>query len=307
MYECAQSSITPNNLNLPVYDLHSREARDQVLMNFHTLAQSTSTISQRHLKKNQEQQDRIAALRQRLLACKQRVDTLSSLNQAIVFVSPGQYPKKYEFNIEQNKSRFSDFLDPSQLHKMDMQAQYIVKHDIKELGEEAKLKIKDLEEFVLYLFGRLKGKRKTVFEKGISNKKEIESLGKIPSTIRYIDSLTVFNTHINPYRKYEVVNNLFHIDNSRRTKPDAPESEATEAGQHQLTDYRKEALEADVLPYRKEQEDLIMPSFEDDLDLMGVVGLDSAVNDDTTNFTGAKKKTVVKDTMAGKKESTSTR
>jgi hypothetical protein len=38
MYECAQSSITPNNLNLPVYDLHSREARDQILVNFHTLS-----------------------------------------------------------------------------------------------------------------------------------------------------------------------------------------------------------------------------------------------------------------------------
>ena len=59
---------------------------------------------------------------------------------------------------------------------------------------------------MLFLFGRLKGKRKTVFEKGIMNKKDIDSLGKIPSTIRYIDSLTVFNTHINPYRKYEIVN-----------------------------------------------------------------------------------------------------
>lgn len=45
-----------------------------------------------------------------------------------------------------------------------------------------------------------------------------------------------------------------------------------------------------------------MPDFEADLDLMGVVGLDTAFNDDTTNFTNAKKKTVVKDTMAGKKQ-----
>ena len=45
-----------------------------------------------------------------------------------------------------------------------------------------------------------------------------------------------------------------------------------------------------------------MPDFDDNLDLMGVVGLDAAFNDDTTNFTGAKKKTVVKDTLGGKKE-----
>ena len=83
-----------------------------------------------------------------------------------------------------------------------MNAQYIVKHDIKELGVDSKLRIRDLDEFVLYMLGRLKGKRKTVFEKGISNKKQIDSLGRIPTNIRYLDSLTVFNTQINPYRKY---------------------------------------------------------------------------------------------------------
>lgn len=70
MYECAQSAITPNNLNLPVYDLHEREARDQILMNFHTLAQTTATISERHLKKCSEQKERIEAIRQRVLKCK---------------------------------------------------------------------------------------------------------------------------------------------------------------------------------------------------------------------------------------------
>ena len=125
-----------------------------------------------------------------------------TLNQAIVFVSPSQYPTKYEFNIEENKSQFCDYLDRTHINKLDMNAQYIVKHDMKELGKDAKLTIRDLDEFVLYLFGKLKGKRKTVFEKGISNKKQIENLGRIPSNIRYIDSLTVFNTHINPYRKY---------------------------------------------------------------------------------------------------------
>lgn len=38
---------------------------------------------------------------------------------------------------------------------------------------------------------------------------------------------------------------------------------------------------------------------------MGVVGLDTPFNDDTTNFMNVKKKTVVKDTLAGKKDSSS--
>jgi len=54
----------------------------------------------------------------------------------------------------------------------------------------------------MFLFGKLKSKRKTVFEKGITNKKQITSFGRIPANTRYIDSLTVFNTHINPYRRY---------------------------------------------------------------------------------------------------------
>lgn len=44
-----------------------------------------------------------------------------------------------------------------------------------------------------------------------------------------------------------------------------------------------------------------MPQFEEDLGLEGIVGLDSAVNDDITNFTNPKKKKVVKDTIADKK------
>jgi hypothetical protein len=95
------------------------------------------------------------------------------LNQAIVFVSPSQYPTKYEFNTAEKKSQFSDFLERTHINKLDMNAQYIVKHDEKELGKDPKLAIKSLDEFVLYLFGKLKGKRKTVFEKGISNKKHI--------------------------------------------------------------------------------------------------------------------------------------
>ena len=123
------------------------------------------------------------------------------------------------YTIEKNRTSFSDFLDHEQLHKIDMKAQYIVKHDMKEIGDDAKLRIKDLQEFVLFLFGKLKGKRKTVFEKGLSGKKDIESLGKIPSTIRYVDSLTIFNTHINPYRKYEMVNNLFTVE-KKKAKPE---------------------------------------------------------------------------------------
>lgn len=142
---------------------------------------------------------------------------------------------------------------------MDMNAQYIVKHDIKELGQQAKLKIKDLEQFVLYMFGRLKGKRKTVFEKGISNKKEIQSLGKIPSKIRYVDSLTVFNTHINPYRKYEVATAPIIIDNGQASKKKKVVDDQTLIAPETITHFKKEQYDIDVnlfRPQAKEAEDI---------------------------------------------------
>ena len=70
-------------------------------------------------------------MRERIGKCKERIDTLMGLNQAIVFVSPSQYPTKYEFNTAEKKSQFSDFLERTHINKLDMNAQYIVKHDEK--------------------------------------------------------------------------------------------------------------------------------------------------------------------------------
>jgi hypothetical protein len=120
------------------------------------------------------------------------------------------------------------------------------------LGKEAKLKIRDLEEFVLFMFGRLKGKRKTAFENGISNKKQIETLGKIPNTIRYIDSLTVFNTHINPYRKYELANNNVVV--SQEKKPvNQPAPEPTDV--HTLVAFEKTGYSEDVPNFKPTEKD----------------------------------------------------
>lgn len=45
----------------------------------------------------------------------------------------------------------------------------------------------------------------SALESGISQKKvKSSNLGKIPNTIRYVDSLTVFDTYINPYKNYQI-------------------------------------------------------------------------------------------------------
>ena len=152
------------------------------------------------------------------------------------------------------------------------------------------------------MFGRLKGKRKTVFQKGISNKKQIDSLGKIPSTIRYIDSLTVFNTHINPYRKYEVLDRpVIDQQQQRRKRRKVVPVDNDDAVNYTITTYVKEQLDVDINRYRPEEKQFDEMQFDQDLGLQGIVGIHQAFNDDVTNFAQAKKKTVVKDSLAGKK------
>lgn len=149
------------------------------------------------------------------------------------------------------------------------------------------------------MFGRLKGKRKTVFEKGISNKKQIETLGKIPSTIRYIDSLTVFNTHINPYRKYELANNNVVVAPEKRN---AAASIPDSTDVHTLVPFEKTEYSENVNFFKPTEKNFEEIPLDDNLfELSGVVDLNTAFNDDTTNFGLAKKKTVIKDTLIEKK------
>lgn len=91
------------------------------------------------------------------------------------------------------------------INKYDLNAHYQMKHDLEQIGQASKLEINNLYQFVVFLYGKLKCKKMSIIEKGISSKlTKSETLGKIPSSIRYVDSLTVFDTYINPYKKYEI-------------------------------------------------------------------------------------------------------
>jgi hypothetical protein len=47
-------------------------------------------------------------------------------------------------------------------------------------------------------------KPKTVFERAKKNEEVATDYGKIPQNVQYLDSLSVFNSKINPYRKYAI-------------------------------------------------------------------------------------------------------
>jgi hypothetical protein len=69
MYECASSFITYNNLNIPSYDVHSYESRDQMLVNLYKLQESFVKINNTINEKTQQQQQRIEKIRQRIKMC----------------------------------------------------------------------------------------------------------------------------------------------------------------------------------------------------------------------------------------------
>jgi hypothetical protein len=53
------------------------------------------------------------------------------------------------------------------------------------------------------LYGKLKCKKMSTLESSIAQKKvDANNLGRIPNTIRYVDSLTIFDTYVNPYKHY---------------------------------------------------------------------------------------------------------
>ena len=59
------------------------------------------------------------------------------------------------------------------------------------------------------MLGHLQGKKKTIFEKSLHpSRRKQQTLGQIPTGVQYIDSLLLFNSHINPYRKYEITSNV---------------------------------------------------------------------------------------------------
>jgi hypothetical protein len=55
------------------------------------------------------------------------------------------------------------------------------------------------------IYVKLKPKRKGAFE--AMNRIKEEGLGNIPNDLKYLDSLLVFNSRINPYRRYQEIDN----------------------------------------------------------------------------------------------------
>lgn len=120
--------------------------------------------------------------------------------------------------------------------------------------------------------------------------------------------MTVFNTHINPYKKYEVSQNVVKIDvlDGKQKKQETNDLVSNDSVlTNNLAPFQKSDNIADEMRYIKKEDDFVELDFEDNLGEFGlgnIVELNSAFNDDTS-YKNAKKKNVVQDTLGKKKES----
>lgn len=80
-----------------------------------------------------------------------------------------------------------------------------MEHNITKMGKESKVALDSLNNMVEMLYVNLKPKRKGAFE--AMNRIKEEGLGNLPNDIKYLDSLLVFNSNINPYRRYQLIDN----------------------------------------------------------------------------------------------------
>lgn len=88
---------------------------------------------------------------------------------------------KYKFDPENNVSIFKEYLLKTKVNRLDMGAQYQVKHEIEKLGQESKLKLHELNSFIIFLLGQLQGKKRTAFERSLHpSKRKPQTLGHIP-------------------------------------------------------------------------------------------------------------------------------
>lgn len=126
----------------------------------------------------------------------------------MAFTSPSKYVRSYKFEPENNVSMFNEYLIRPSIKRFDMNTRYDMEHNLEKIGKESKIALGEINQMVDLLYNKFKPKSKSSFEGAHSvSRKKKEGLGSIPSDIKYIDSLLVFNSVVNPYRHYQIIEN----------------------------------------------------------------------------------------------------
>lgn len=109
----------------------------------------------------------------------------------------------------------------------------------------------------------------STLESSIAQKKvSANNLGRIPTTIRYVDSLSIFDTYINPYKNYELGPRKV-VKKQKSKQEEEPTQEIIS-----ITTYTKPSYYMEKPDYKPAAQQIDDIQLDEDLALDGVVDID---------------------------------
>ncbi|EAS05162.2 WASH complex WAHD domain protein (macronuclear) [Tetrahymena thermophila SB210] len=218
------NSIQHNKITMSNTDMSQYEGLEKTLSNLSMLDETLSYVIQRFDNQQNQYKNKIQQYLDRIHICQKKIAALQEQKKAITFVSPSSFVQKYKFTHENKKSILQDYKQKHNISKFETQFGYQLKNDPEQVGPIIdNSRPDDLYQILNISYGKFKSREKNPVEnRKLPLKEKFFGVGTYPKKIKCAESLLVLNTNINPYRKYQQIDNLI-IDESKqqqRVKPD---------------------------------------------------------------------------------------
>lgn len=125
-----------NRIDLASYDLHSKEALDQTILNLSNIESVFNLITARIETRLVNTKSKLKQMEERKDICMKKIETLSNLNVALTIYSPSKYVKPYKFDETSWRSNlFSDLYGKVNVPKIDVNGNLQHQNSNQELGK----------------------------------------------------------------------------------------------------------------------------------------------------------------------------
>ncbi|KAL4430532.1 hypothetical protein ABPG74_005457 [Tetrahymena malaccensis] len=268
------NSIQHNKITMSNTDMSQYEGLEKTLSNLSMLDETLSYVIQRFDNQQNQYKTKIQQYLDRIHICQKKIAALQEQKKAITFVSPSSFVQKYKFTHENKKSILQDYKQRHNISKFEAQFGYQLKNDPEQVGPIIdNSRPDDLYQILNISYGKFKSREKNPVEnRKLPLKEKQFGVGPYPKKIKCAESLLVLNTNINPYRKYQQIDNLIIDENKQqqRVKPDDSNQinlQVAPVGiNNQLTAYQRSELT--YIPETKRVENTV--SIPQDFGLDGV-------------------------------------
>jgi hypothetical protein len=131
------TSIQPlNRIDLASYDLHSKEALDQTILNLSNIETIFNLVTSRIETKLSNVRSKLKQMEERKEICLKKIDALSNLNVALTIYSPSKYVKPYKFDESSWRCNlFGDLYAKVNIPRVDVNANLQHQNSNQELGK----------------------------------------------------------------------------------------------------------------------------------------------------------------------------